>query len=350
MEKRRFTILDAPGHKNYVPSMISGASQADVAVLVISARKGEFETGFEKGGQTREHATLVKTLGVRRLIVVINKMDDPTVAWSKERYDEIIEKVVPFLKQNGYNMKSEVEFIPISGFSGANLRDRVGKTTCPWFDGPSLLEYLDNMPGWERKLDAPFLMPVSGKYKDLGTVVTGKIESGQVNKGQTVLIMPNKQVAEVLSINIEEAEVKSAASGDNVRLKLKGVEEDDVSTGFVICEAARPVKASTRFLVQIIVHNIRNIMAPGYTAVLHVHSASEEITLARFEATIDKKTGQRNPKKPMFVRQGEVLIAEIEAQGTICMEPYSDYPSLGRFTLRDEGKTIAVGKVLEVLE
>lgn len=349
-EKRRFTILDAPGHKNFVPSMISGASQADVAVLVISARKGEFETGFEKGGQTREHATLVKTLGVRRLIVAINKMDEPTVAWSKERYDEIVDKVVPFLKQNGYNLKTEVEFIPISGFSGANLKDRVGKQVCPWFDGPSLLEYLDEMPGWERKLDAPFLMPVSGKYKDLGTIVTGKIESGQVSKGQTVLVMPNKQMAEVLAINIEEAEVKTAASGDNVRLKLKGVEEDDVSTGFVICEPARPVKASTRFLVQIIVHNIRNIMAPGYTAVLHVHAASEEITLTRFEATIDKKTGQKNPKKPMFVRQGEVLIAEIEAQGTICMEPYSEYPSLGRFTLRDEGKTIAVGKVLSVLE
>ncbi len=342
--------MDAPGHKNFVPSMISGASQADVAVLVISARKGEFETGFEKGGQTREHATLVKTLGVRRLIVAINKMDEPTVAWSKERYDDIIDKVTPFLKQNGYNLKTEVEFIPISGFSGANLKDRVGKTVCPWFEGPSLLEYLDDMPGWERKLDAPFLMPVSGKYKDLGTVITGKIESGQVTKGQSILVMPNKQVAEVLSINIEEAEVKSAASGDNVRLKLKGVEEDDISTGFVVCETGRPVKASTRFLVQIIVHNIRNIMAPGYTAVLHVHSASEEIVLSRFEATIDKKTGQRNPKKPMFVRQGEVLIAEIESQGTICMEPYADYPSLGRFTLRDEGKTIAVGKVLEVLE
>ncbi len=128
------------------------------------------------------------------------------------------------------------------------------------------------------------------------------------------------------------------------------MEEDDVSTGFVICETIRPVKSSTRFLVQLIVYNIRNILAPGYTAVLHVHAASEEITLSSFEATIDKKTGQRNPKKPMFVRQGEILIAEIISQGTICMEPFSDCPSLGRFTLRDEGKTIAVGKVLQVLD
>jgi peptide chain release factor subunit 3 len=330
--------------------MISGAAQADIAVLVISARKGEFETGFEKGGQTREHATLVKTLGVRKLIVAINKMDDSTVNWSKERYDEIVERVTPFLKQNGYNMKTEVEIIPISGFSGANLKDRVAKTACTWYDGPSLLEYLDSMPSLERKIDAPLLMPVTGKYKDLGTIVTGKIESGQVQKGQNVLVMPNKQAAEILAINIEEAEVKSAIAGDNVRLKLKGVEEDDVATGFVICEPARPVKASTRFLVQLIIFSIRNIMAPGYTAVLHVHAASEEITISRFEALIDKKTGDRLPKKPMFVRQGEVVIAEMECQGTICMEPYADSPALGRFTLRDEGKTIAVGKVLKVLD
>lgn len=206
------------------------------------------------------------------------------------------------------------------------------------------------MPAWERKVDSPFMMPVSGKYRDLGTIVTGKIESGQVTKGQNVFVMPNKQSAEVLSINIEEAEVKTASAGDNVRLKLKNVEEDDVSTGFVICEINRPVKCSTRFLVQLIVYNIRNIMAPGYTAVLHVHAASEEITLSRIEATIDKKTGLRNPKKPMFVRQGDVVIAEITAQGVICMEPFSECPALGRFTLRDEGKTIAVGKVLEVLE
>ena len=350
LDKRRFTILDAPGHKNFVPSMISGASQADVAVLVISARKGEFETGFEKGGQTREHATLVKTLGVRKLIVAINKMDDPTVGWSKERYDEIIEKVTPFLKQNGYNLKTEVEFMPISGFSGANLKDRVSKSVCSWYNGPSLLEYIDNMPSLERKIDALLLMPVTGKYKDLGTIVTGKIESGQVHKGQTIMIMPNKQCAEVLSINIEEAEVKSAMAGDNIRLKLKGVEEDDVATGFVICEPARPVKASTRFQVQLIIFNIRNIMAPGYTAVLHVHAASEEITIAKFDALIDKKTGEKMPKKPMFVRQGEVVIAEMECQGTVCMEPYADCAALGRFTLRDEGKTIAVGKVLKVLE
>lgn len=164
-ETRRYTILDAPGHKNYVPSMIGGASQADIGVLVISARKGEFETGFERGGQTREHAILAKTNGVNKLVVVINKMDDPTVEWSKERYDDILSKLTPFLKGVGYNTKTDVEYIPVSGFTGANLKDRVGTDACPWFTGPSLLEFLDNTKTLDRKTNAPFMMPITTKMK-----------------------------------------------------------------------------------------------------------------------------------------------------------------------------------------
>lgn len=192
-DKRRYTLLDAPGHKNYVPSMISGANQADVAMLVISARKGEFETGFEKGGQTREHATLVKTAGVKKIIVVVNKMDDPTVNWDKARYDEIVDKVGPFLKTSGFNPK-DIYFMPISGFTGANLKEPLTKEVCPWYSGPSLLQYLDEMPSIDRRLNNPFLMPISGKYREMGTVILGKIESGRVAKGDTILIMPNKVI------------------------------------------------------------------------------------------------------------------------------------------------------------
>lgn len=191
-DKRRYTLLDAPGHKNYVPSMISGANQADVAMLVISARKGEFETGFEKGGQTREHATLVKTAGVKKLVVVVNKMDEPTVKWDKARYDEIVEKVSPFLRQCGFNLKTDVTFMPVSGFTGANLKDPLTKAVCPWYDGPSLLQFLDNMPTLDRRLNGPFLMPITGKFREMGTIITGKIESGRVAKGDSLFIMPNK--------------------------------------------------------------------------------------------------------------------------------------------------------------
>jgi peptide chain release factor subunit 3 len=171
--------------------MIGGAAQADVGVLVISARKGEFETGFERGGQTREHAMLAKTAGVKKLIMVINKMDDPTVQWSQERYDECVGKIAPFLKQVGYQ-KQDLEILPISGFTGANMKDRVTADVCPWFSGPSLLELLDNIQITDRNFNAPFMMPIADKFKDMGTLVMGKIESGRVKKGQQLLIMPNK--------------------------------------------------------------------------------------------------------------------------------------------------------------
>ena len=178
-EKRRYSILDAPGHKTYVPNMIGGASQADVGVLVISARKGEYETGFEKGGQTREHAMLAKTQGVNKLVIVVNKMDDPTVEWSEDRFKECTSKLVQFLKGVGYNPKTDIAMMPVSAQTFTGIKDRVPKSLAPWYDGPSLLEYLDNMQALERKLNAPFMMPIAAKYKDMGTMVEGKIESGK---------------------------------------------------------------------------------------------------------------------------------------------------------------------------
>jgi peptide chain release factor subunit 3 len=155
-DKRRYSILDAPGHKTYVPNMIGGASQADVGILVISARKGEFETGFDRGGQTREHAMLAKTQGVNKLVVVINKMDDPTVEWSQERYKEIVTRLSQFLKGTGYNLKTDVFFMPVAAQQTMGLKDRIPKGVADWYDGPSLLEYLDGMKALERKVNAPF--------------------------------------------------------------------------------------------------------------------------------------------------------------------------------------------------
>ena len=190
-EKRRYSILDAPGHKTFVPNMIGGASQADVGILVISARKGEYETGFEKGGQTREHAILAKTQGVNKLIVVINKMDDTTVEWSEARYKECSEKLATFLKSVGYG-KADVTFMPISAQTTLGIKDRIPKDICSWYQGPSLLEFLDNLKSLERKLNAPFMMPVSGKYRDLGTMIEGKIEAGVIKKTESYTLMPNR--------------------------------------------------------------------------------------------------------------------------------------------------------------
>ncbi|TPX72356.1 hypothetical protein SpCBS45565_g00596 [Spizellomyces sp. 'palustris'] len=348
-EKRRFTILDAPGHKNFVPSMIGGASQADVGVLVISARKGEFETGFERGGQTREHAMLAKTAGVKRLIVVVNKMDDPTVSWSKERYDECIGKIMPFLKQVGFNPKTDLDCIPVSGFTGANLKDPLDQKLCDWYSGPSLINLLDEMVIPDRGFNRPFMMPIADKFKDMGTVVTGKIESGKVRKGQSVFIMPNKQKAEVSAIMQEDHELTVAKSGDNVRLRLKGVEEEDIMPGFVLCTNKNPVHHVTAFDAQLAIIEYKNIICAGYTAVMHAHASVEEITLSALLHSVDKKTGKKTKRPPQFLKQGDVAIVRVETTQPICLETYADYPQLGRFTLRDEGKTIAIGKVTKLI-
>ncbi|KAI8873854.1 hypothetical protein GQ42DRAFT_141656 [Ramicandelaber brevisporus] len=349
-DKRRYTILDAPGHKSFVPNMIGAATQADIGVLVISARRGEFETGFDRGGQTREHAMLAKTNGVNRLIVVINKMDDPTVNWSKERYDEIIASLHPFLKKSGYPGKSDLVFLPISGFSGANVKDPVGKDVCPWWDGQTLLGTLDTMQAVNRKINAPLRLPLTGKYKEMGTMLLGKIESGHVKKGQAILIMPNQRKCEVLGVYIEEDEVPMAVCGDNVRLKVKGVDEEDVQVGFVISDVNSPIKAVSQIDVQLRVLDIDNIISAGFTAVMHLHTAVEEVTLTQMICGVDSKTGKRVKKAPGFLTKNHQAVVRFEITQQVAVDTYKTFPNLGRFTLRDKGKTIGIGKVLKLID
>ncbi|EST08201.1 Translation elongation factor EFTu/EF1A, C-terminal [Kalmanozyma brasiliensis GHG001] len=348
--KRRYTILDAPGHKSFVPSMISGAAQADVAVLVISARKGEFETGFERGGQTREHAVLVKTAGVQRLIVVVNKMDESTVQWQKSRYEEIQGKLTPFLRSAGFNPKTDLTYIPVSAYAGQNLKERVPKSVCDWYDGPALLEYLDNLELGDRKISAPLKMPISEKYNDMGTVVVGKLEAGKIKKGDSLLLMPNKVTVEAVAIfNEQEEEVPAAISGDNVRVKLKGVDHEEVTVGHVLTDPTNPVHVATHFEAQLAILEHRNIICAGYSAVVHCHTVSQEANLAALLHYYDKKTGKKSRRGPQFAKKGMKIIALVELAGPICVERFKDYPQLGRFTLRDEGRTVAIGKVTKLI-
>ncbi|KAK3157902.1 hypothetical protein QOZ80_2AG0129970 [Eleusine coracana subsp. coracana] len=355
-ETTRFTILDAPGHKSYVPNMISGASQADIGVLVISARKGEFETGYEKGGQTREHVLLAKTLGVSKLVVVINKMDDSTVGWSKERYDDIEGKMIPFLKSSGYNVKKDVHFLPISGLMGCNMKTCVDKSVCSWWNGPCLFEVLDGIEVPLRDPKGPVRMPIMDRYKDMGTVVMGKIESGTIREGDTLLVMPNKASVKVISIYCDEDKVRSALPGENVRLKLSGVEEEDVTAGFVLSSITNPVGAVSEFNAQLQILELLDnaIFTAGYKAVLHIHSVVEECEIVELIEEIDlkRKKGtdpKKKPKrKPLFVKNGAVVVCRIQVNNLICVESFSDFPQLGRFTLRTEGKTVAVGKIVAI--
>jgi len=352
-EKRRYSILDAPGHKNFVQNMVSGASQADVGVLVISARKGEYETGFEKGGQTREHAMLAKTQGVNKLIVAVNKMDDPTVEWSQDRYKECLAKLTLFLKGLGYNPKTDLTFMPIAAQQTLGIKDRVPKDVAPWNDSPSLLEYLDSMQALERKLNVPFMMPVAAKYRDLGTMIEGKIEAGVIKKENKYLIMPARAEIQISALYGEtEDEIPHATCGDQIRLRIKGIEEEDIYPGFVLCSPRRPVHCVSAFEAQIRLLELKSILSAGFNCVLHVHSATEEVTFTALLHKLEPKTNRKSRKPPGFAKQGMSIIARLEVTGgagSVCVERFEDYPQLGRFTLRDQGQTIAIGKITKLI-
>ncbi|XP_056433131.1 eukaryotic peptide chain release factor GTP-binding subunit ERF3A [Gadus chalcogrammus] len=346
-EKKHFTILDAPGHKSFVPNMIGGASQADLAVLVISARKGEFETGFEKGGQTREHAMLAKTAGVKHLIVLVNKMDDPTVNWSLDRYEECKEKLVPFLKKVGFNPKKDIYFMPCSGLTGSNLKEPVPE--CTWYTGLPFISHLDSLPSFTRSRDGPVRLPIVDKYKDMGTVILGKLESGSISKAQQLVMMPNRHTVEVLSLLSDDVETDDADPGENLKLRLKGIEEEEILPGFILCNAENLCHSGRTFDAQIVIIEHKSIICPGYNAVLHIHTCIEEVQITALICLVDKKSGEKSTTRPRFVKQDQVCIARLRAAGTICLETFKDFPQMGRFTLRDEGKTIAIGKVLKLV-
>ncbi|RMX52686.1 hypothetical protein pdam_00004235 [Pocillopora damicornis] len=314
---KHFTLLDAPGHKSFVPNMISGAAQADLGVL---------------------HAMLAKTAGVKHLVVLVNKMDDPTVEWDKGRYEEIQTKLTPFLKKVGFNPRTDVHYMPCSGLTGANLRKRLDPEECNWFSGKSFLEYIDELPSLTRSVDGPLRIPISERYKDMGTVVLGKVESGKLSKGETLLLMPNKVSVEVLGIIFDEEERGAAVAGDN-----------DVSPGFVLCSPDNLCHTVKTFEAQVVILEHKSIICAGYSAVLHIHNVVEEVTFQILIALIDRKTGKRQKGRPRFIKQDQVAVAQLQTSGVVCIEKFADFQQMGRFTLRDEGKTIAIGKVLKLL-
>ncbi|KAJ5991234.1 hypothetical protein N7522_011441 [Penicillium canescens] len=350
--ERQFSILDAPGHKSYVPHMIGGASQADLGCLVISARKGEYETGFEKGGQTREHALLARNTGVEKLVIVVNKMDDPSVEWRKERFDECTVKVMKFLEALGYK-KSDIFCMPISAQRTLGIKDRIPKDICPWYDGPSLLEFLTDFKLPERKINAPFMMPISAKYRDMGTMAEGRIESGIIKKSGNYLMMPNREEVYVTALYGEtEEEIPTAKVGDQVRLRLRGIEEEDFFPGFVLCSPKRPVHCVSAFEAKIRILDLKSILTAGFNCVLHVHSAVEEVTFASLLHKLEPGTGRKSKRPPQFANKGQTIIARLEVTstaGAVCVEPFSEYPQLGRFTLRDQGQTIAIGMITKLI-
>ncbi|CCD15831.1 unnamed protein product [Trypanosoma congolense IL3000] len=350
-DKRRITVLDAPGHKAFVPSMIGGATQADVCVLVISSRTGEFETGFEKGGQTREHAMLVRTCGVKQMICVINKMDE--VGWSKDRYDTILGRLKPFLRQNGYDEEKakNLIFIPIAGLTGDNLI-RKAEAVCPWYTGPTMMDFIDDLVLPETKSETDILcIPLVGAYKDEGRVfVYGKVESGSAAVGEKIQILPTKQEAIVEGISIEATEFEKCYPGDNVHLRVRGVDESDVHSGYVATSVPTSLRAVEYFQARVVILDVKNIICAGSRVMMHAHAAQEEVSFHKLLAKVDKKTGEVVQKDPTHVKAGDVVIARMELERSLVLEPHKDFDKMGRFMLREDGKTIAIGLVIKLYE
>jgi peptide chain release factor subunit 3 len=339
---KRYTILDAPGHRNFVPNMITGASQADVAVLVVSARINEFEAGFHRGGQTTEHAILAKTLGIDTLIVVVNKMDDESVMWSQERYENIKRELGSFLRKIGY---TEVKFVPVSGYTGINVMSRMNKQTCHWYDGPSLLETLDSLPLIQRNTEGPLRVPILDKYKDERgqTAIIGKIEQGSITKGQKVVIMPNRVECEVVRLVSNDQDVDIVLAGENAFIYVSG-EDSNVHAGHVMCDQRDPLEASCAFVGQFKVLD-KDVLTAGYEAQMHIHTALINCSVKSILATVDPRTGRDLIVKPTIARKGDLIRAIFELGKPICFEKFDVLPSMGRFAMRED-RNIGVGKVL----
>jgi len=347
---RRFTILDAPGHKSYVPNMISGASQADVGVLIISARKGEFETGFERGGQTGEHALLAKTLGVEKLLICINKMDDDSVEWAQERYDEIVNKLSVFLEKTAQFKKDQIIFLPISGLKGHNIKERL--STPAWFTGKTLLDTLDSTDLARPSKDAALRIPLLEGYRDMGAIMAiGKVEQGTVKPGMKCVVMPIGAKCTVQVVNINDEPMKFAKTGENVTLKMSGVTEEQLAKGYVMCPVVEPIRVVSKFkaMMQVIeLPEERPVMTAGYKAILHCHVASEECEIAKLQEACSMNNLKKKEKNPKFVRENSVLWCTITLARPTALDAFTGTAQLGRFTIRDEGRTVAIGKILEL--
>jgi elongation factor 1-alpha len=251
-KKYNMTVIDAPGHRDFIKNMITGASQADAAVLFSSAKKGEFEAGIGAGGQTREHAFLAFTLGIRQLIVAINKMDDAQVNWSKDRYEEMKNEISRMLRMVGYKIE-KVNFIPVSGWTGDNLLKKSEKM--PWYNGPTLMEAFDLLELPAKPTNKPVRIPIQDVYSitGIGTVPVGRVETGILKPGQNIIFMPSNKTAEVKSIEMHHTSIPQAEPGDNIGINVRGISKDDVHRGDVAGPVDNPPTVAKEFIGQIIV-------------------------------------------------------------------------------------------------
>jgi len=352
------TVIDAPGHRDFIKNMITGTSQADCAILIIASGQGEFEAGISKEGQTNEHALLAYTLGVKQLIVAINKMDNCN--WSEDRFNEIVAEVQKFIKKVGYN-PATVAMVPISGWHGDNMLEASDKM--PWYKGftverkagpktgKTLLDAIDAIDAPARPTDRPLRLPLQDVYKigGIGTVPVGRVETGLIKPGMVVSFAPSGVTTEVKSVEMHHESLPEAGPGDNVGFNVKNVTVKDIRRGFVASDSKNdPAKEAASFLAQVIIINHPGQITAGYTPVLDCHTAHIACKFAELVEKIDRRTNKKMEDNPKSVKSGDSAIVKMIPTKPMCVEAFSEYAPLGRFAVRDMKQTVAVGVIKSV--
>ncbi len=339
-DKFYFTIIDAPGHRDFVKNMITGTSQADAAVLVVAAPEGVM-------AQTKEHVFLARTLGVGQLIVAINKMDATKPEFDEKRYNDVKEEVTNLLKTVGYKMEV-VQFLPVSAFKGDNSvkpSENLG-----WYKGITLLQALDNFTVPEKPSGKPLRLPVQDVYTitGVGTVPVGRVETGILKPDSKIIFMPSDKVGEVKTIEMHHEIIPQAEPGDNVGFNVRGVARNDIRRGDVAGPVDDPPTVVKSFIAQIMVLNHPSVITAGYTPVFHCHTAQVACTIEEIQKKLDPKTGEMKEEKPDFIKTGDAAVVKVRPTRPMVIERAKDFPQLGRFAIRDMGQTVAAGMCIEV--
>ncbi len=340
-QKYYFTIIDAPGHRDFVKNMITGTSQADAAVLVVSAAEGIQE-------QTREHIFLSRTLGVSQLICAINKMDRQEVGYSEAKYNAVKEELTKLLKNVGFKVDTQVVFLPISAFKDDNIIK--ASPNMAWFKGPFLLQALDNLVVPAKPTDKPLRLPVQDVYTitGIGTVPVGRVETGRLKVGEKITFMPSGKTGEVKTIEMHHEAVQVAEPGDNVGFNVRGIDKNDIRRGDVAGPASAPPTVVESFTANIQVLNHPSVITAGYAPVFHAHTAQVACEFTELLKRLDPKTGQTAEENPPTLKTGDAALVRITPKRPLVLEKYKEFPQLGRFAVRDMGQTVAAGVVVDV--
>ena len=338
-DKYYFTIVDCPGHRDFVKNMITGASQADAAVLVVAAPDGVME-------QTKEHVFLARTLGINQVIVAINKMD--MINYDQNRFEEVKKQVSDLLKMVGYKV-DQIRFIPVSAYKGDNIIKKSENT--PWYDGVTFFEALNELKEPEKPVDLPLRIPIQDVYSisGIGTVPVGRVETGRLKVGDKVIFEPPNITGEVKSIEMHHEPIEVAEPGDNIGFNVRGVGKKDLRRGDVCGHPDNPPTVVKEFTAQIVVLQHPTAITVGYTPVFHAHTAQVACTFMELLKKLDPKTGQVKEENPQFLKTGDAAVVKIVPTRPMVLEKVKDIPQLGRFAIRDMGTTIAAGMCIDLV-